>query len=466
LPKVVIIGGGISGLTTAYALQEHNIDFLLLERANRFGGAILTERVDGFVVEGGPDCFITEKPWALELSKKLGLDDRLLNTNDYKNGTFIYSAGKLHPLPEGLILMVPTKILPFLMTGLISWPGKIRSAFDLFIPRRKSDQDESLASFVRRRLGQEVLDKIAQPLIGGIHASDPERMSLKSTFPRLLEMEKEHRSLILAMLARKRQLRTFPKSERTFFVSFAGGMGELVDRLTASLDKRALISGKAVERVEKQKEKSYQIYLADGEVIEAEAVVFATPAFITADLIEGMDEHLAEKLREIPYVSSATVSLAYERADISHPLNGFGFIVPQAEKRKIMAVTWSSSKCAHRAPEGRVLLRVFVGGVHQEELVCLDDHSLSGIVRGELKDLMGIDAQPLFTRIYRWERAMPQYTVGHLERIESLEKGFENYPGLLITGAGYRGVGVPDCIHNGYLTAERIVDFCRSSGRL
>lgn len=474
MKRVAIIGGGISGLAAACALQEYTkhtkqsgekIELSLLEKENRLGGAILTEKIDGFIVEGGPDCFIIEKPWALELSKKLGIENHLLNTNEENNGTFIFSRGRFHRLPEGLMLMVPTKIVPFLTTGLISWPGKIRMGLDFFLPRRSDQRDESLASFVRRRLGQEVLERIAEPLVGGIHASDPEEMSLQSTFPRFIQMEQEHRSVILGMLARRKQMRAAPSkkgAKRTYFVSFVEGMSELTNALVASLDKKILLKGKRVVRLGKKAQKPmYELHLEKGEKMEVDAVVLAVPAFVTAGLIEELDKTLAENLQKISYVSSVTVSLAYERSKISHPLNGFGFIIPRVENRKIMATTWSSVKWANRAPEGYVLLRAFIGGAQHQGLVQLDDDALIELVRAELKNLMGLEADPIFGRVFRWQKGMPQYKVGHLGRVVELEKGFENYPGLFITGAGYRGVGVPDCIHNGELVAKKVIEFLK-----
>jgi oxygen-dependent protoporphyrinogen oxidase len=472
MAKIAIIGGGISGLATAYTLQEHanqsgeEVELFLFEKQDRLGGAILTEKVDDFIVEGGPDCFIIEKPWALKLSKKLGIEDHLLNTNEENKGTFIFSKGKFHPLPEGVMLMVPTKIVPFLSTGLISWSGKIRSGLDLFLPRRTGDSDESLAGFVRRRLGQEVLERIAEPLVGGIHASDPENMSLRSTFPRFLQMEQEHRSLILGMLARRKKMRQVVPSQnsvkRTYFISFIGGMAELTDTLVASLKKTNIQTGCGIVCVKQKKQESgYEIYFDQDKKMEVDAVVLATPAFVTADLVEELDETLAENLREISYASSITVSLAYERSKISHLLKGFGLIIPRIEHRKIMATTWSSLKWVNRAPEGYVLLRVFLGGAYHQEMIQLGDDALLELVRGELKELVGIDAEPLFGKIFRWARTMPQYTVGHLERITELENRFNNYPGIFITGAGYRGVGVPDCIHNAELTADRVMEFLK-----
>lgn len=472
--KVAIIGGGISGLAAAYTLQKKkkegkDIDFVLVEKGRRVGGQIITERVDDFVVEGGPDCFIVNKPWALQLANELGIGDRLQNTNEQNSGTYILSKGKLHLLPEGVMLLVPTKFFPFVTSGLFSWPGKIRMGMDLFIPRGKEDGDESLASFVRRRLGQEALDKLAEPLIGGIHASDPEKMSLMSTFPRLLEMEKNHGSLIKAALAGRKKMKTMPKRpgpKRTFFISFVGGMQELVDTLVAAVDNEHIICGKEVAEVEKLEtlpKPRYKIRFKEEGSIEVDAVIFSTLAYNTAGLIGQWDVVLAEKLRMIPCVSSATVSLGFKTSDIGRIMKGYGFIVPSSEKRKLMATTFSSQKWANRAPEGYALMRGFIGGAHHKELVNLDDDFLVDLVLKEWKDILGLEAKPMLRKVFRWYKGMPQYTVGHLDRLEEIEKQVEKHFGVFLCGASYRGVGVPDCIKNATIAAEKAIGYLSRS---
>jgi len=470
MKRLIIVGGGIAGLATAYFALEwakkegQNIHLLLLDEKNRLGGCILTEKVDDFVIEGGPDCFLYEKPWALALCEKLGLGDRILNTNENRR-TFILSNGRLHELPEGFMLMVPTSFMPFIKSPLISWPGKIRMAMDYFIPRKQSQQEESLAEFVRRRLGNEALEKIAEPLVAGIHAGTPETMGLKSTFPRFLQMEEEHGSLIRGMLARRKMALQWQKKEgpkRTMFLTLQDGLGEWIDCLKERLGDETFCLETKVVGVEKIGEVAYRVKLSDGTFREADAVVFATPSFATAKVIRGLDPKLSEILISIPYVSSATVSLAYRPGQIRRPLDAFGFIIPRTEKRKIMASTWTSVKFNHRAPKDAVLLRAFVGGANNEELVSLDDEEMLGVVREELRDIMGVEGDPILTRIYRWEKSMPQYLVGHLEKVAHIEERTDLQPGLFLTGCAYKGIGISDSVHDAEITAERALAYLKN----
>ncbi len=471
MKHIVIIGGGITGLSTAYFLKEEakkrglDISYTLIEKRERLGGNIRTEKVDGFVVEGGPDCFLSEKPWALNLCNKLKLQDQLLPTN--KNSkTFVLWKKRLHPLPEGFILMIPTKITPFIFNGLFTIRGKLRMAFDLFLPRGEAGKDESLASFVRRRLGQEALDKIAEPLVAGVHAGDPETMSLKSCFPKFLDMEQEHGSLIIGMLKRRSMMKkatagaskTQNSPKRTMFMSLKDGLTDLTNAIINRLDKDSLITGKKVESIEKTEGSSYKVQIEGEKPITADGVILAAPAYASARLTQLIDPELSESLNGIPYVSTATISLAYKTGDIKEPLKGFGFVVPRKEKRRIMAATWTSLKFANRCPEGSVLIRCFVGGSKNEEILALDDEELVTIVKEELKDIVGIEAKPLFFRVFRWNRSMPQYVLGHSERVEWIKKRLDNHPGLLLAGGAYSGIGISDCIHSGELASQEILE--------
>jgi protoporphyrinogen/coproporphyrinogen III oxidase len=469
MTRIVIVGGGIAGLATAYFAQEkakkigEEIHLTLLDEKDRLGGCILTEKVNGFVIEGGPDCFLYEKPWALALCEKLGLGDRILNTNENRR-TFILSNGKLHELPEGFMLMIPTSFTPFIKSSLISWPGKIRMAMDLFIPKKKSDEEESLADFVRRRLGEEALDKIAEPLVAGIHAGTPETMGLKSTFPRFLQIEEEYGSLIKGMLARRKMALQWAKkggSKRTMFLTLKDGLGEWVDCLREKIGDEVIGLKKRVMKVKKTEKNNYQVQLSEGTSLEADSIILATPSFITAKIVEEIDPKLSEILLTIPYVSSATVSLAYRRSQIRHPLDGFGFIIPRREKRKIMASTWTSVKFNHRAPESHVLLRAFVGGANHEQLVGLDDDEMLRIIREELKDIMGVEGDPILTKIYRWEKSMPQYLVGHLEKVARIEERTNLQPGFYLTGCAYNGIGISDSVHDAEIIAEKAVEYLK-----
>jgi protoporphyrinogen/coproporphyrinogen III oxidase len=469
---VIVIGGGIAGLSTAYTLQEQArlarmpVACTLIEAQERLGGVILTERVDDFVIEAGPDSLLTQKPWGLDLCRTLGIGDRLIATNDRQRKIYILWGGRLHPLPEGLVLIAPARFMPLLRSRLLSWPGKIRMGLEYFLPPRPSNGDESLAGFVRRRLGREALEKIADPLLAGIYAGSSDGMSVLATFPRLREFECIHGGLIRGALAQHRALRQASSSNghppRTLFMAPQGGMAEIVEALSRRLDQVVLRLGQTVQRVTPHGDgaagkQGYVVHLDDATTLQADAVVFATPAPITASMVEGFHPRLAMALRTIPYVSSATVSLAYWRGDVSHPLDGFGFLVGKREGRRIMATTWSSTKFSYRAPADAVLIRSFVGGAGREDLVGLDDLALIQLVREELGAMLGITATPLLARVYRWERANPQYVVGHLERVDAMEQLLVPYRGIYLTGSAYRGVGVPDCIHQGALTAERIM---------
>ena len=462
--KVAIVGGGMTGLATAYYLQRQGpgaVDVTLIESAPSFGGKIITSRERGFVVEGGPDSFITQKTAALDLCRELGLGDQLIGTNDAARKVFIWSHAKLRPMPEGVMLIVPTKVTPFLKSSLISWPGKIRMGMDAFIPPRREDGDETLAHFVRRRLGAEALDKIAEPLIAGIYVADAENLSLKSTFPRFLDIEKKHGSLIRGMMRQRRASGSNGDSVNghtapTMFMTLRGGLQQLTERLVAQLNPAALLANLSVIAV-KHDAGAYELTLSDGRRMQADAVVFAAPAYVTANLLNGMDATLASKLREIRYVSTATVSLGFKRTDIAHPLEGFGFLVPRSERRQIIACTWSSTKFDYRAPDDHVLLRVFLGGAHAEYLAEQDENAIVGMARAELSEMMGINATPVLTRVYRWHKANPQYEVGHGERIEEIDRLAALHPGLYIAGAAYHGVGIPDCIQDGARVAGQIL---------
>ena len=466
--KVTIVGGGITGLAAAYELSRRNrdagirVEIELLEQAPVFGGKISTRQDGDFLVEGGPDCFIVEKPWALQLVREIGLEKELLNTSTATSGTFVYDRQALHRLPEGVMMMIPTRPGPFLKSKLISWPGKIRMGLEIAIPRRREAGDETLASFVRRRLGREALDKLAEPLIGGIHAGNPENMSLLSTFPRFLEMEREYGSLIVGMLMRQRKMKEMmkkrppaPGPKRTFFISLNKGLGSLIDELVKVVGAEKLQTGQTVEALAPKAGGGWTVKKRDSEPTSTDAVILAAEAFNSARMLELEMPRLADLLRGIPYVSSATVSLAYQRRDIPHPLDSYGFIVPKIANRRIMAVTWSSIKWHHRAPEGMVLMRAFVGGAQRPELAGVGDQEMISLVREELNVIMGISSPPKKHWIYRWPEGMPQYIIGHPDRLEAIDRITENSKGLFLAGAGYRGIGIPDCINQGRQAAAR-----------
>ena len=468
MKKIIIIGGGIAGLAAAHRLQEEinngaSVQCVVLEAADQFGGKISTQRFDGFVIERGPDSFISQKPAAIELCKKLGLGDRLVGTNQEQTKTYVYTGKKLVTMPDGLSLMIPTKFLPFAFTPLFSLPGKMRMALDLIIPKKRGNRDESLASFVRRRMGEEALRKMAEPMLAGIYASDPETMSIHSTFPMFVQTEKKYRSLILGMLARKRQMLTQKPSKNrqpfSLFMTLKNGLGEMVDAVIEKSPDVSFRANSKVREVTKGDATAWLVVLDDGETIDADAVLFATPAKLSADFLQPFAPKVAELLGQIKYVSTATATLAYRKKGFTHSLNGFGFVVPRTEGRKILACTWTSSKFPHRTPEGYVMLRCFVGGALNENLAEQDEETIATMVKKELADLMGIHQEPEICKVFHNKKSNVQYRVGHAGLIDSVQKELHVFPGLFLTGSAYTGIGIPDCIQNGTRTAESVIQF-------
>jgi protoporphyrinogen/coproporphyrinogen III oxidase len=465
MKTIVVIGGGISGLSAAWYLRKYagtEVNITVLERSSRWGGKVLTEQVDDFIIEAGPDSFITQKPWGLTLARELGLTDHLLGTNDHQRNVYVLNRGKPVVLPDGVLLIVPTKFMPFALSPLISPLGKLRMGLDLFIPPKKADEDETLADFVRRRLGNEALDKIAEPLMSGIYNAEADKQSLLATFPRFRQLEVEHGSLIRGMLASRAKQPPPPKDGKRLsaFVSLRNGTQELINALVAQLD-AALRLNIEVEAIERNADDTYTIRLKNQPPVHADAIVLTTPAYTTAALVRPFAPQSADRLDAIRYVSTGTISLAYQQSDIKRPLNGFGVVVPQSEKRPINAVTISSTKFNHRAPEGQVLLRVFFGGSRSPESMGLDDAELLRVVKAELRTILGIEAEPQFHRIYRWFRANPQYDLGHLDRVAEIEAGLPE--GLYVTGSAYRGVGMPDCIAQSEQTARKVAEALKTA---
>jgi protoporphyrinogen/coproporphyrinogen III oxidase len=472
MPKIVIIGGGIAGLAAAVHLRAgaraHGkiVDVLLLEKSNRIGGKIITERVGNCLIEGGPDSFLPEKIWSVNLAKHLGLETEMLPSNDRFKGTFIYSSKALHSLPEGVMLMVPTSFWPMAKSRLITWPGKLRMGMDVLIPKRRASSDESLASFVTRRLGRECLEKIAEPLVAGIHTSNPDNMSVLATFPRFVQMEQKSGSLIKGMLAalKNRPHATLSgplpapgRPQMTYFMSFKNGMQTLTQACVDHIGKDTIRANTAVRAVE-PKGAGYAVILDSGEVLDADHVMIASAAYDAANMIKEFDEPLAVQMNKIEWSSSATVSLAFRRSDIKVPLRGFGFIVPRVEGRRVNAATYSSIKWSYRAPDDMALIRMFIGGGHHEELVHeLDDAGIVKMALEELDSIAGVKADAQFSKIYRWYKGMPRYTVGHLDRMALINRIVSTHPGLHLIGCSYKGIGIGDCIHEAQIAAEKIL---------
>ncbi len=469
--RAIVVGGGISGLAAAYHLMELRqerglgLEITLLEAGQRLGGSIATERVGDFLVEAGPDSFITEKPWALRLCNRLGIQSRLVSTNSTGQTVYVVHNGSLQPLPEGFFLLAPTRFAPLIRTPLFSWRGKLRMAAELFLPRGHVDGDESLASFVRRRFGQEVLDRVAQPLIGGIYAADPERLSLRSTMPRFLDMERANRSVIYALWRGQRlRERNAPRGSGarwSLFVTLAGGMQELVETIAERFPAGTVRLNTGVSSLEREREpgeEGWLIATRGAEKLKADGIILAIPSYGSAEMLSPVAPELSRELAAIPYSSAATVSLAYRREQIPHRLDAFGIVVPNVEARQIIACTFSSLKYPGRAPGGHLLLRAFVGGALQPHLVDQDDSTIESCVRRELAELLGIQAAPLFCRIFRHRRSMPQYEVGHHERIRRINSYLTQLPPLSLAGNAYGGVGMADCIHSGEQAAEGLLE--------
>jgi oxygen-dependent protoporphyrinogen oxidase len=470
---VVVIGGGISGLSTAFALLEQAaaagipIRCTVVDSSPVWGGKIVTHRVGNLVTEAGPDSFLSQKPAALDLCKKLELTDQLINTNETGKRASVYSRGRLHELPEGLVVIAPNQLGPFLRSGLLSWTGLARMGLDLALPVKRSTEDESLAAFFRRRLGRQAFERMLEPLMAGIYAGDAEQMSLQATFPRFVELEQQYGSIIRGMMASKKggPPATSSSLKRTMFISLKNGLSDLVAALVRRLTDQG-VTLKENCTVDALRVRSHQpgrwmydVILSGRSALSADSLVLATPAYVSAELVRPLTPIAGGLLELIPYASTATIAMAYPRTSVSNAAEGFGFVVPRAEGRDLIAATWTSLKWPHRAPPDQLLARCYVGGVGRETILQLDDQALVARVREELAEICGVAAEPVYVEVNRWMKAMPQYTLGHLERLNQLEAALSRYGGLILTGAGYRGVGIPDCIRDGAVAAERVVRY-------
>ena len=469
--KLVIVGGGIAGLSAAYyaAITNHYSQITLLESDSHWGGKIITERVpfDGgqFIIEGGPDTFLATKPWGVALCKELGLADRLHGTNPKTKNTYVLHRNRLQPLPDGLAMMIPTNVGSILKTRLVSWFGKARMGLDFMLPPHSQNGDESLGSFVSRRLGREAYENLIEPLMSGIYAGDGDQLSLASTFPYLRDLELKYGSLARGALEMRKKMPATPGS-RSAFLTPTTGLAEIVEKLVESLNPKvdmrlntpvARISNSEYSNLEYSNTR-YSLELGDGTTLDADSVILATPAPVSGKLLEALDPALASVLESISYVSTATVSLAYRLVDVPRDLDGYGYIIPRREGRRALACTWTSTKFPHRAPEGYALIRIFVGRAGQDADMPRDEASLLALAREELQLTLGISAEPILSRVFVWENAMPQYNLGHPAKLAQIESALGNHPGLALAGNGYRGIGIPDCINSGKVAVEKIIE--------
>jgi oxygen-dependent protoporphyrinogen oxidase len=466
MKRVAIIGGGIAGLSAAFYLEQAKkagregaaVDYVLFEANDRLGGVLRTERVDDCLVEAGPDSFLTEKPWAAELCRELGLGDQLIGSNDRLRRTWILVHRRLRPMPDGLQFMVPTRTWPIVFSRLFSRRTKLRMAGELLSPRRSSADDESAAALVRRHFGQEVVERLADPLLAGVYGGDAERLSARAVLPRFAEMEAQTGSLIRGMLAARRKRAGAPP--QPLFTSLKDGMQQLVDAVVARLEPTALRLASPVKQLRREGAR-WLVTPASGPAEAFDYVVLALPAFPAGDLLESVNSALAGLLAQIPYNNAMTVTLGFATDSLSPSqrprfANGHGFLVPRSEGRCLLACTYVHNKFPHRAPEGRLLLRTFLDDRHRA-LAGLSDAEVVQIVRMELRSAVGIFAEPRFTRLYRWPAAMAQYEVGHLDRLAEIERLRAELPGLSLIGSAYRGIGVPDCIRSGRDAAAGIL---------
>ncbi len=452
--KVLIVGGGIAGLTTAYDLHRRGVALALVEEQTRLGGLIWTIERNGLVMDAGPDAFLAAKPDARKLCEELGLGAELVGTNPDERRVYVLHGGRLHPMPEGMRLTAPTRVGPLLSSRLFSIRGKIRMLLERFVPARTGNDEESIASFVSRRFGAEALARVGEPLLAGIHCGEAEKLSMSFLFPRLVALEKQYGSVTRGMIAGSR---TGDGAERgeSLFLSLDGGMGTLVDRLSEEIPSSSFHLGERVVELLRTDD-GFEALLTSGESIAANAVVLALPIRASQALLAHVAPSAAECLSRIQTVSTAVVFHAFPAAQVRHPLDGYGFVVPRGEPNRLLAATFVSTKFRNRAPDSQVLLRAFLGGTRDPDVVDRSDDELRGISLAELERALGPLGEPSFSRVVRWIDRTPQVEVGHAARLASFESALEEHPGLFVLGSGLRGVGIPDSIAAAREVASRI----------
>ena len=454
--SAVVIGGGITGLAAALRLHEQGFAVTLLEESARVGGAINTVIRDGFTMETGPDSFITQKPAALALIKRLGLEGEVTGTNPEFRNSYILRHGRLRAIPEGFFLLAPARWLPFMLSPLLSIPGKLRAGLDLILPRGPVLADESLASFVTRRLGHEVFDWLAQPLVSGIYTADASTLSLRATFPAFLELERKYRSIILGLrLSQTRATKSASGARYSLFATMRNGLSGLVEAISAKLPAGSIRCNSSVLGL-RRAGNGWTVATRDGAEIFTDTVVVAIPAPAASSLLRETDPELAALLGKIPYASTATVTVGFNRSQVAHHLKGFGFVVPHAEGRRLLACTFSNVKFPVRGSSDRVLLRMFIGGATDPEVALMEPEKIAALALKDLREILGISGEPIFTEVTRYPGAMPQYLVGHLTVVAGIREREKTLAGLALAGNAYEGLGLPDCIRSGEEAADRL----------
>lgn len=471
--KVAIVGAGISGLSAAYRLLRSaaetrlELDCRVFEGSGRTGGVLRTERVGDRVVEHGPDSWLAAKPDVMELVAELGLTEQLISTNESNRRSLIANSGKLHPLPEGFVMLAPSRMIPFALSSLFSVSGKIRMALDMVTPAKTDDADETVESFVLRRFGREALEKIVQPMVGGIYVGDVSKLSARATLLQFVEMERRHGSVIKGLMARKDNAheRTASGARYSMFVTLKDGVSTLTNALEAAIGLDRIEKNAEVQFVRRETTGRWNVGTANGSQ-EFDAVIFATPAGATAQIVGAANESLASKLSQIESASAAVINLLFKRADISRGLNGFGFVVPVSENRTILAASVISNKFKGRASDDCVAVRAFVGGVLQPEKLKLSDADLIKLVRADLEYYLGVKSQPLKELVTRFPASMPQYNLGHAARVQEIMSDVRNMPGIYLAGNSYSGVGIPDCISSGNRAAAAVIEYAKSMAKV
>lgn len=462
-PRIAILGGGIAGLSAAWTLEKARragqpVDYSLYEAAGRLGGVLRSEIIDGCVVEGGPDSFLSEKPAAAALCRELGLADQLLPSNDAERRTYILVRNRLIPLPDGLMFMVPTKLVPTLLTPLFSWRTKVHMAREFLFPPPPATEDESVAAMTRRHFGQETVDRLVSPLLSGVYGGNADQLSVRAVLPRMVTMEQQHRSLSRAMLAARKAAPKpsgTPAPRRSLFTTLRDGMSQMTDRLAAQLAPGSVRLSSPVESITCEGD-AWIVETAFGRE-RYDALILALPAWTAGGLLRPVHRSLGAALEGVPYSSSITVTLGYQRDDLRALPLGFGYLVPANEGRRMLACTFVHNKFAGRTPADKGVLRCFLGGSGNEALLDQTDAQLTAIVEQELADVLGLRARPNFIRIARWRQSMAQYGVGHLDRMQRVREAVASLPGLALAGNAYEGIGVPDCIRTGQQAAEAVL---------